>query len=111
MEDQEMQTDQEKLKNEMLQREVERMKEQIRDGLMDKLIQSRKDQIQKAKKWRNQRRGRNSFYDLDLDDEDEENSDRQSKRLNNEVLVKYEAGNKDMLTLAMQVEKTQSLTS
>jgi hypothetical protein len=41
-----------------------------------------------------------------LDDEDEENSDRQSKRLNNEVLVKYEAGNKDMLTLAMQVEKT-----
>ena len=65
----------------------------------------------KNKRKKQQRRGKRSYYENAIDEEDEADSEKSDRQAQGQVPLAYDRPQADMLTLAMQVEKNQSLTS
>lgn len=77
---------------------------------MEKILQEKKEMEARRKKKKKQtRRGKRSFYECAIDEEDED-SEKSDKRTQALVPTIFEEEPMDKLTLAMQIEKTKSLT-
>ena len=111
MDDIAVQTEQDKGGQAQNEKNAERMAAQINDRLVnDLLLKKAEDSRLKRKRRQYRDRGRRSFYEnaIDEEDDDSEKSDRYAQNL---IGTGLDAMEHDMLAMAMQVEKNQSLTS
>ena len=110
MRDTEAQTEQEK--NTSLQQDaITKMRKQMRDAVMEKILQEKREAEARRKKKKKQfRRGKRSFYECAIDEEDDHDSEKSDKKAQNQVPTVFENEPMDKLTLAMQIEKNKSLT-
>lgn len=108
--DTEAQTDQEK-SNTVQQDAITKMRKQMRDSVMEKILQEKREAEARRKKKKKQfRRGKRSFYDYAIDEEDDHDSEKSDKKAQNQVPTVFDSQPIDKLTLAMQIEKNKSLT-
>lgn len=108
----EAQTEQEKQDGALDEKGMQRMREQVRDSVTEALLQRREDESRLKKKRKPQvRRGKKSYYENAIDEEDDVESEKSDRQAQGQVPIAFDTAKIDMLTLAMQVEKNQSLTS
>lgn len=109
----EAQTEQEKAAGQLEEESFQRMREQVRDSVTMALLKKRAEEQEttKSKKKKQQRRGKKSYFENAIDEEDEADSEKSDRQAQGQVPLSYGRPQADMLTLAMQVEKNQSLTS
>jgi hypothetical protein len=110
MRDTEAQTEQEKSNSVQLDA-IAKMRKQMRDSVMEKILQEKSEAEARRKKKKKQfRRGKRSFYDYAIDEEDDHDSEKSDKKAQAQVPTVFESEPMDKLTLAMQIEKNKSLT-
>lgn len=109
----EAQTEQEKAPGELEEESIQRMRDQVRESVNQELLKKRLGEHEdfRNRKKRQQRRGKKSYFENAIDEEDLADSEKSDRLAQGNVPMAYDRANEDMLTLAMQVEKIQSLTS
>jgi len=109
----ETQTDQEKAAGVLEEQSVQRMRDQVRDSVTTALLKKRADEQEstKSRRKKQQRRGKRSYFENAIDEADEADSEKSDRNAQGQVPLHFDNPQSDMLTLAMQVEKNQSLTS
>jgi len=111
MAEMEVQTEQEKGLNTEQEKALDLKRKQMRDSIIEDIMNRKKDEQKKLKKKKKFRRGRRSFYENAIMEEDQESgksdNDDVAQRL---VPTVFENKPDDIMTLAMQIEKHNSLT-
>lgn len=110
MDDIAVQTEQDKGGQAQNEKNAERMAAQINDRLVNDLLLKKAEDSRLKRKRKQFRRGKRSFYENAIEEEDDD-SEKSDKVAQNMIPTGFDAMEHDMLAMAMQVEKNQSLTS